>query len=431
LPRIVRETCEDVMTVPSATAKSGPYNGNGVTTVFAYGFRILDAAHIRVIRTENDIDTEVTTGFTVSGVGNVGGGNVTFDAAPGPTQRITLIRNAPFTQQVDLENQGAYYAETIEEAFDLAAMRDQQLAEQIGRALVIPIGSPISGTQEAIDTLLAFGAIYLGASATAPVERADGSPLTGGELYFDTNAGSLSVYTGTAWNPLTATVNGTLARQTYTATAGQTVFAINYDVGFVDVWLNGMKLVAGDDFTATNGTSITLTSGAGLGDTVDIIAFGTFSLSSALNKNENLADLQNQAQARANLGFQNGGVFASTPEIRGLTGTGKLPTTEGIATAAALTAPSGDANWTPDWSGFISAEWVVTGNRTLQNPTNVIPGTSRVVVIQASTSTQRTISFGSNFAGNLPSSPVTSTARLLLTLYAVSASLIVVSAVEF
>jgi hypothetical protein len=73
-------------------------------------------------------------------------------------------------------------------------------------------------------------------------------------------------------------VNGTSDRQTYTATAGQTVFAATYDTGYVDVYLNGVKLLAGTDFTATNGTSITLTTGATLNDVVDIVAYGTFVL---------------------------------------------------------------------------------------------------------------------------------------------------------
>jgi hypothetical protein len=291
------------MTVPSETKKSGPYTGNGVTTAFAYGFRILDASHIRVVRTENEIDTDVTTGFVVSGVGADSGGNVTFAVAPTALQKITLIRAVPFVQETDLENQGAYYAETIEAALDLAVMRDQQLQEQVDRSLKIPVGAPIAGTDEAIATLLAFGAIYLGASAVAPTERADGSPLTGGELYFDTAENGLSVYTGTAWNLLASTVNGTLSRQNYTATSGQTVFAINYDVGFVDVWLNGVKLVAGDDFTATNGTSITLTVGATLGDSVDIIAFGTFALADMLTKTANGADILDDGLFLTNLGF--------------------------------------------------------------------------------------------------------------------------------
>ena len=52
----------------------------------------------------------------------------------------------------------------------------------------------------------------------------------------------------------------------------------SYDVGFVDVYLNGVKLLAGTDFTATNGTAIILSSGATAGDIVDIVAYGAFEL---------------------------------------------------------------------------------------------------------------------------------------------------------
>jgi hypothetical protein len=54
------------------------------------------------------------------------------------------------------------------------------------------------------------------------------------------------------------------------------------------VFLNGAKL-SGADFTATNGTSIVLASGANAGDTVDVIAYGTVSV----------ANTYTQAQADA------------------------------------------------------------------------------------------------------------------------------------
>jgi len=70
-------------------------------------------------------------------------------------------------------------------------------------------------------------------------------------------------------------------RATFTATAGQTVFSTSYTVGSVDVWLNGIKLVSGTDFTATNGTSITLATAAALNDTVEVISYGVFSVANA------------------------------------------------------------------------------------------------------------------------------------------------------
>jgi hypothetical protein len=108
--------------------------------------------------------------------------------------------------------------------------------------------------------------------ATAP------SSPTEGDLWFDTANNDMKVYDGSNFVLAGSAINGTTNRESYVATAGQTSFNVTYDVGFVDVYLNGVKLVDGSDFTATNGTSITLSSGATLNDTVDIIAYGTFTL---------------------------------------------------------------------------------------------------------------------------------------------------------
>lgn len=64
-----------------------------------------------------------------------------------------------------------------------------------------------------------------------------------------------------------------------TATANQTVFnpAGGYTVGYLDVFVNGVQLNS-DDFTATNGSSVTLVSACAAGDAVRLVAWGTFSL---------------------------------------------------------------------------------------------------------------------------------------------------------
>jgi hypothetical protein len=108
-------------------------------------------------------------------------------------------------------------------------------------------------------------------------------------LWYDTANNILKVYNGSAFVEAGSSVNGTAERSLYTATAAQTVFNATYDVGFVDVYLNGVKLAAGTDFTATNGTSITLATGAALNDVVDIVAYGAFSV----------ANTYTQAQADA------------------------------------------------------------------------------------------------------------------------------------
>lgn len=63
--------------------------------------------------------------------------------------------------------------------------------------------------------------------------------------------------------------------QTFTTTAGQTVFTVTggYTVGMIDVFYNGSRL-SPSEFTATDGSVITLTLGAyDAGDVIDVIAF--------------------------------------------------------------------------------------------------------------------------------------------------------------
>ena len=75
----------------------------------------------------------------------------------------------------------------------------------------------------------------------------------------------------------------------YTATAGQTSFSGNdgnsnslaYTAGQIDVFLNGVRLAAAD-YTATNGTAVVLGVGAEASDTLNINAFGTFSVSDVI-----------------------------------------------------------------------------------------------------------------------------------------------------
>ena len=74
---------------------------------------------------------------------------------------------------------------------------------------------------------------------------------------------------------------GTQTRQNFTATASQTPFpTIGYTAGFIDVYLNGVKLVSGTDFTASNGSDVVLATAAAADDVLDVVIFDTFNTSS-------------------------------------------------------------------------------------------------------------------------------------------------------
>ena len=76
------------------------------------------------------------------------------------------------------------------------------------------------------------------------------------------------------------TLQATQTRQDFTATASQTTFATaGYTPSFLDVFLNGVHLVNGTDYTASNGSDVVLTSGAAAGDTLEVVAYSTFEAS--------------------------------------------------------------------------------------------------------------------------------------------------------
>jgi len=61
----------------------------------------------------------------------------------------------------------------------------------------------------------------------------------------------------------------------FTATAGQTTFTSSqgYIVGNIDVYYNGIRLVSGSDYTATNGTTVVLASPATAGSAIQLISW--------------------------------------------------------------------------------------------------------------------------------------------------------------
>jgi hypothetical protein len=64
-------------------------------------------------------------------------------------------------------------------------------------------------------------------------------------------------------------------QQTTVATEGQTAISVDasYTNGFVDVYLNGVRLITGVDYTETNSTTVTLASGATAGDEIQTVSW--------------------------------------------------------------------------------------------------------------------------------------------------------------
>lgn len=118
------------------------HNGNGVTTVFAYNFKILAEADLEV--TVDGVVKTLTTHYSVSGVGSDGGGSVTMVTAPASgTANVVLQRDMTYSRATDYQDNGDLLAATLDDDLDRPVMLLQQIKALLARALRV-IGSEVS-----------------------------------------------------------------------------------------------------------------------------------------------------------------------------------------------------------------------------------------------------------------------------------------------
>jgi hypothetical protein len=264
-----------------------------------------------------------------------------------------------------------------------------------------PISADITTAASNVTDITNFADVYIGPSATAPTARADSSALQVGDLYFDTSTSTMKVYSSGGWISTGSSVNGTADRFIYTVSSSTTTITgaddsgstLAYDAGYVDVYLNGVKMVVGSDITATSGTSIVFASAIGTSgtDTVDIIAYGTFALSNFSIGDAN--DVATTGVATSDVLQYDGSNFVpkSFDEITPTqtSNSGKFLTTDGTNSSwgtvntnlVADTTPQlgGDLDtqtFTIDLSGSTSALSINTGT-TAQRPASPVNGMMR------------------------------------------------------
>ncbi len=125
---------------------------------------------------------------------------------------------------------------------------------------------------------------YLGPKATAPSVDNDGNSLLAGALYFNTVSLVMQVWTGSAWASISSSAE--IYRYKFIAAGGETSVSgadassqtLAYIAGKEQVYLNGVLLVRGTDYTATNGTSITALSALVVNDVLEVITFTALSV---------------------------------------------------------------------------------------------------------------------------------------------------------
>lgn len=113
-------------------------------------------------------------------------------------------------------------------------------------------------------------------------------------------------------------------------------------------------------------------------------------------------------------------------EVASLSGA-KPMTPSNVGSMMAVATPSGGSNFAPNYNTARVAKWTPTANRVLSNPTNGIPGVVYSVEIYASAATERTITFGNQYVGDLPEIKVTNAVGFMVYIYCVNSTKFTVS----
>lgn len=116
------------------------YVGNGSTTQFPITFDVNaeQPGYIHVYISNDDNSTTETENYTVDLISKI----VTYPKSGEPLasgKKLVIMRELPLMQLMDLINQGDYYADDVEQAFDDNIMIAQQLNERLSRAVVMDV----------------------------------------------------------------------------------------------------------------------------------------------------------------------------------------------------------------------------------------------------------------------------------------------------
>ena len=221
-------------------------------------------------------------GGTLTGAIDMGSQKITTTYTPSNGPDLTT---KTYVDGLFGSSQNASTSAANAQASATAAATSETNAGNSATAAASSATSAASSATSAAASYDSFDDRYLGAKSSAPTVDNDGDALVTGALYFNSSTNIMNVRSaGGSWQSAGSSVNGTSSREDYVVgtssgsyNGSTTTFPATYDPGFVDIYLNGVKL-APSDFTATNGTTVVLGAAAVTGDTVGIVAYGTFNI---------------------------------------------------------------------------------------------------------------------------------------------------------
>ncbi len=126
------------MTISSTDNKS-THTGDGIVTQFDYDFRVDLSTELKVY-----LDTTEQghlSGYSIAGVGDAGGGSITFATAPDSGVIVTLVGEPEAKQEVQFDSQDPFPATIVEQVLDKLTRLVHMAMENAGRAIQAPQGS--------------------------------------------------------------------------------------------------------------------------------------------------------------------------------------------------------------------------------------------------------------------------------------------------
>ena len=139
--------------------------------------------------------------------------------------------------------------------------------------------------------------------------------------------------------PITLTANVASKTISITATAGQTLFQPSggYRINQIAVFRNGTRLVDGQDFTARDGASVTLLSGATVGDILEFQILDSFNVADAINANSSTQTIEGSLVVQggvtgSQIGIQSGGTAIGVAKTVNFIGSGNTVIDKGDGT---------------------------------------------------------------------------------------------------
>lgn len=239
------------MTTPSTERKAGPLLGTGAQTTWPFTFKVFAATDIAVTIADSlGVETALTYGVDYAVTLNANqetspGGTVTYPISGSPLpvgKRLVIVGNLPYDQPLDLPSGGNFSPLALENQLDRLTMQIQQLREQMGRSLTVPVTS--------------------GVSPSLP------SPIASNIIGWNKNGDNLENY------PLselaTTLAFATYRYDTFTGNGSTTQFTLSADpvtLGNLDVAVGGVTQTPGADYLLVNGV-LAFTSPPPLGATI-------------------------------------------------------------------------------------------------------------------------------------------------------------------